>query len=243
MVDLEQTPEQEEVTAQVSEEESKQKVSNEKGEVSGTEEAKPSEDVEKIISERLEEAKKDWERDWQSRKDKELKPLYDRIANFEKEKDDALLRATEQREIDELGDTREVRDWQAQRRELTDRERRAAQKEEEQNKKDEEFAKREQDIDEHEKIIKAYQLAAEDDIDVNELLKAKTPDEMENIALRLTNKKLREQGLKPPQVVDSGVTSSADDSDEAFLKRWNAGDEENSKENQARVNKILSKLR
>ena len=87
--------------------------------------------------------------------------------------------------------------------------------------------------------------------DVPELVKIKSPEHMEDRAARIAAEaklKAKEQakipspekektGFKP----DSATSDAGADSDEAFLTRWNAGEEPMTKENKARIEKILSK--
>ncbi len=140
------------------------------------------------------------QREWQSSKDKELQPLKDKIAELEKQSKESEFARQEARELEQFGDTKEVKDFQTERRRLwTDRdtfsrERNALM----------------QEINvtrEEAKAIKAHKLSIEKGIEVSKLLEAKTPEEMDYIALRIENEMLRETIIKnePPVKVDSGV--------------------------------------
>ena len=88
--------------------------------------------------------------------------------------------------------------------------------------------------------------------DVPELVKIKSPEHMEDRAARIAAEaklKAKEQAKIPiPEKEktgfpkpDSATSDAGGDSDEAFLKAWNAGDIPATKENLARANKIINK--
>jgi len=95
------------------------------------------------------------------------------------------------------------------------------------------------------KWSEAVRLAKEFKVDVSELLTTNSPEEMQLKAELLSLKAkpaepVREPEPKPISKPDSGVSDAGSDSNEAFLKRWNAGDLPPTKENLARVKKIIN---
>jgi len=78
-----------------------------------------------------------------------------------------------------------------------------------------------------------------------ELMKANNPEHMEDkaekIALKMKSEKpaapVKEQMPKP----DSGISDAGADDDKSFIERWNSGDLSATKENLARVKKIINK--
>jgi len=143
------------------------------------------------------------EKEWQSRKDKEFTPLKTQIAELQRQVDEAKLAALEKSELDHWGDTDEVKDFQVERRKMrTDRI--AFEREKMTQEADAKV------VFEEAKAIKAHKLATENGIDEKALLKAETPEQMEVLALKLTNEKLAselEKAQKPPRKIDSGVPS------------------------------------
>ena len=93
----------------------------------------------------------------------------------------------------------------------------------------------------------AEALATEHNLNPSDLLKAANPEAMKLLAKNLalqreldatrTKPETPESGFTP----DSGTSDAGGDSDEAFQKAWNAGDIPATKENLARVQKILNK--
>jgi hypothetical protein len=83
--------------------------------------------------------------------------------------------------------------------------------------------------------------------DARELMKAETPREMElmaqvMVAEQATVKEPPKEETKQPFLKpDSGTSDAGTDSDEAFINRWNSGEEPATKENMERVNKIIKK--
>jgi len=77
--------------------------------------------------------------------------------------------------------------------------------------------------------------------EARELMKAETPREMELLA----QLKVRDLEKKEPQkesvIPDSATSDAGTDSDAAFQERWNKGLEPMTKENKARIEKILKK--
>lgn len=139
----------------------------------------------------------------QSSKDKEWQPLKDRITELEQYAEDARLTAIEKRELDEFGDTKEVRDFQTERRKLADEQRAFGQ---------ERLANQTlaAQVNEQAKGVHARNLATEWGVDEKELLKANTPGEMESLAIRLQNVNLQAKLKdKPPEKLDSSTVSSA----------------------------------
>lgn len=209
MEDMERTQESEEKGGEVSEPEQSQEVSQEGGEVSGEKTSYSLEEVEKL--------KAGWQTEWQSTKDKELKTIYqerDEALKARQEAErksadaarEAARQAYEKAIIDEYGDTNEARGLIEARRE-------ADRLKDEAEQMLAEAKTQHASSMEQAKIVAAYELAAQFNIDVNLLLPAKTPMEMENIALRQHNKNLLTQTItgtktRTAQKVDSGMKTS-----------------------------------
>ncbi len=195
---LEQKEDTTERTEGVSATEQPKQVSVVTTEVSG-EKATPVID-EAEITRRVAEA----EKGWQSRKDKELQPLKQRISELEKLTREKELALTEKRELEEVGDTPELRSFQSNRRRFQEEQSAF----EEKRQATETLAAR---ISEQAKVLQAIQLAKEHGVDDKELLKADTPEAMESLAIKLENQKLKGElaGKSKTQKVDSGVVSIA----------------------------------
>jgi len=118
--------------------------------------------------------------------------------------------------------------------------------------------KKERELNEREKANReamqrmfdeAEALAAEHSLKPSDLLSAGTPEAMKllakNLALQreLDSRQTKEtpkekEGFPAP---DSGTSDAGTDDDASFQKRWNAGDIKATKENIARIQKILNK--
>ena len=120
------------------------------------------------------------------------------------------------------------------------------------------FDKRERELNEKEKSNReamqrmfddAETLAAEHNLKPSDLLSAGTPEAMKllakNLALQreLDTKQTKEtpKGKEGFPTPDSGTSDAGSDSDEAYQKAWNAGDIKATKENLARIQKIINK--
>lgn len=136
--------------------------------------------------------KTEWERESQSRKDKELQPLKDEIEKLSKEAGVSKLQTLEEREITTWGDTPEVKEFHQARRALEEREHNTnvlAQQAALTN-----------------KTNQAKDLAVKYSIDEKTLLECNSPEEMKVTALELALAKRTEAEVeKAPQAVDSGV--------------------------------------
>ena len=79
----------------------------------------------------------------------------------------------------------------------------------------------------------------------SDLMNAANPKHMEDLAEKISLKTKVEVSVAPKKEPlpkpDSGISDAGADSDKAFLERWNSGDLPPTKENIARVNKIISK--
>jgi len=101
------------------------------------------------------------------------------------------------------------------------------------------------------KYDQAIALAKEHNLslaDARDLMDAGSPREMELLAQLKVAEQAKVQTKTPPKeepkegfTPDSGTSDAGADSDEAFLKAWNAGDIPATKENLARANKIINK--
>jgi hypothetical protein len=99
------------------------------------------------------------------------------------------------------------------------------------------------------KYDQSIELATEHNLslaDARELMKAGSPREMELMAQLKVAEKAKVQEESPPKEEtgykpDSGTSDAGGDSDKAFQARWNTGEEPATKENQARIKKILAK--
>ena len=195
--DLEQNQNQLESGEQVSKVEQVPKVSKEEAEVSG------KTFTEAELGKLRGEWKEQLHRDWQSTKDKEFQSLKDQMERVKLEKAEAELKATEEKEYEELGDTAEVRNFQTQRRDLQNKIATLSEREAK-------ALAKEAQLWEDAKLLGAHKTAKELDIDVNELLKANTPEEMQAIAKDLRIKTLEAKlAEKPAEIIDSGGTGTA----------------------------------
>jgi hypothetical protein len=95
------------------------------------------------------------------------------------------------------------------------------------------------------KYDQALELASQHDLslaDARELMAAETPKEMELMAqIKIAERKKVPEPEIPTIKPDSGMSDVGHDSDEEFQKRWNSGDMPATKENVARIQKILKK--
>jgi len=189
----EQTEVTQESTEQVSEVEQAEKVSEEPEKVS--EQTFKQEDIDKAITHKLAEA----EKEWQSRKDRELSEYQTKISNLEKQ----TLATLEAREIDSWGDTAEVKEFQAERRKLYESK---AEFEPLRNKIEAESRRNEMVA----RGMKARELADANGMDVNDLINCNTPEEMNGlVAIWNKFKEKNETDKTPVQIVDSGAPSTA----------------------------------
>ena len=83
--------------------------------------------------------------------------------------------------------------------------------------------------------------------DARELMKADSPREAELMAQLIVAEQAKVTKESPPPETtgfkpDSGTSDAGTDSDKAFQERWNSGEEPATKENQARIKKILAKV-
>lgn len=217
MVDknLEEKQDPKEPTEEVSEKEEPKQVSQVEKKVSGdTEETFTKAQVE----EQKVGYKEELHRDWQSVKDRELQPLKDKIAELEKTSQDSSWATQEAKEVEDMGDTAEVRDFQTKRREQHTLGTTLSQRETD-------ITVKEQRLWEDAKVIGAHKLAKDKEVDVNELLNAKTPEEMETMAVKLENQRLKEKlEEKVPEKIDSDVvTTGVDTSPESAKGKIRAG--------------------
>jgi small-conductance mechanosensitive channel len=176
------------------------KVSGEKGE-----EVKPTLSEEEKINQRLNEALEAKEKEWQSRKDKELSELQSRIGQLNKQLKEKELSTLEKRELETWGDTDEVKNFQAQRRKF--QEELVTFEDEKQS-----ILSLQEKLNEEAKTVKAGKLAKEYGVDAEKLLEAKSPDEMEKLALKLGHQKLQaklKDMERTPQKIDSGIAGGA----------------------------------
>lgn len=206
MADLETTTVEAEQVKETSNEESAKQVSPENEQVSSITE----EDVTKRIEEALTTFKgsEEYVTAVQSAKDKsigkETQPLRDKILELEKTMTNQTLGLQEKRELEDLGDTKEVRDWQVERRKISE----ATYEVTQQKEANKLFA---ETLSAEAKTIKAHRLSTDKDIDLKELLKCETPEEMDSLSLKLENESLKTQLAekdKPPQKLDSGTNSA-----------------------------------
>ena len=210
----------------VVEEQVKEEISTPVSETASTEE--------KTTSEKDDE----WKRSMQSRADKaesKAQKLDSELQNLRKEREQQRLEAR-QKEIAALADEP---DEQA-------KVRRKHQLEDEVNKLQELRTQEEGAV--QRKYDQAIELARQHNLsldDARELMNAGTPREMELLA----QIKVAEQakGSAPPKETtgfpkpDSGTSDAGSDDDASFQKRWNAGELPATKENIARIQKIINK--
>ena len=190
-------------------------------------------------------------------------------ATSEKQKDDEWKRMMQSRtdtaestaqklekELQQLRKDREQQRLEAQRKEIADladepeeqaKVRRRHEREDKLRKIDEEIAQKEGAVER--KYDQAIELATKHNLslaDARELMNAGTPREMELLAqikvaeqAKVTKppKETKESGFKP----DSGTSDAGSDDDASFQKRWNAGELPATKENIARIQKIINK--
>ena len=204
--------------------------------------SKPASEVtspeEKATSEK-QKAEDDWKRTMQSRTDKAEHSL-----------------KSAQEELQKLHNDREQQRLVARRKEIVDLEgepdeqakvRRKHELEDEVNKLQELKSKEEGAV--QRKYDQAIDLARQHSLsldDARDLMDAGSPKEMELLAQLKVAEKAKVQGA-PPIVKegfpkpDSGTSDAGGDSDEAFLKGWNAGDIPTTKENLERARKIVNK--
>jgi len=181
----------------------------------------------------------EWKRMMQSKADKAefaLKSAQGQLQELRKEREQQRLEAR-QKEIAALADEP---DEQAKAR-------RKHQLEDEVNKLQELKTQEEGAV--QRKYDQAIELATKHNLslaDARELMNAGTPREMELLAqikvaeqAKVTKppKETKESGFKP----DSGTSDAGSDDDASFQKRWNAGELPATKENIARIQKIINK--
>ena len=186
-MDTEQTEVQAEVTEKAPEMEQKQEVSQEAEQVSETPEPTFTQaDIDAKVAER--------ETEWQSRKDKEFQPLKDENDKLKQADEDSKLKTLEEREITQWGDTPEVKELQAERRQVA------------KDKHDTEVLAAKTAWTNFN--LQANEYASKYGIDKASLLESESPGEMRVKALEMAlEKKEGAEVEKAPQVVDSGVQS------------------------------------
>ena len=201
----------------------------------------PGEEISKEVPQSSKETKAtsekddEWKRMMQSRTDKaeaDAQKAKERLQRIEQEAEQQRL-AERKRQIEALADEPEEQTKLRRRHELED----ANRKLEEEN------------LVLYEKVWKKYDqsIALADKYNLSpaearELMKADTPKEMELQAKLLVKDLEKAETSKPETIIpDSGRSDAGTDSDEAFQKRWNAGDIPATKENLARINKIINK--
>ena len=199
------------------------------------------------------EAKETSERQRTEEEFRKLQSIMTKAINESKAKDSTIQSV--QNELQELRNQMERQRLEAQKKELEDakdkpellRIIRRRHEVEERERKFKEDSERVQ-----ENMLNAWEdskrLAKEYGVDFSELLDCKTSRERELLAYKLSKEQAKEQTKTPPKeepkegfTPDSGTSDAGADSDEAFLKAWNAGDIPATKENLARANKIINK--
>ena len=153
------------------------------------------------VARQIQEALKEAEKEWQSRKDTELQPLKDQNAALAKQLEDGKLAVQEQREIDAWGDTPEVKAFHEERRQHTI-----------QLGKDREERERVQTLANQvnltNRMTKAKEIAtAHPGMDVEDLMRCKSPEEMQGL-VDIFEKIKTNLARKPVQKVDSSVPSA-----------------------------------
>ena len=192
MADLEQAEAVVEPVEQVSVTEQAEQVSGKTEEVVSEEPKLTQADIEKAVTDRLKAA----ETDWQSRKDRELQPLKDKLEQQEKALTEHQLSVLEKKELEELGDTPETRKFHTDRRKFYD----------EKQSNDILVARAIQTN----KTYNAREISAEYGVDKDALMAGDSPEAMRVIAKALAYEKLQEKKAEeaPSQEVDSGVPST-----------------------------------
>ena len=191
-METEQTEVTTEPTEQVSTTEPAEKVSEKPEEVS--EPTFKQEDIDKAVTAKLAEA----ETEWQSRKDTEFGNYQNKIKELETQS----LNAQEAREIADWGDTEQTKEFQEARRAFM-----ASKAEWEPKRlKVEEESRRNELVA---RGMRAKELADANGMDVNDLLKCKSPDEMNGL-VEIWNRFKEKSKIdnSPVQVVDSGAPSA-----------------------------------
>lgn len=204
---LEQNPNPEEPTGEASDEEITEPVSGEEEEVSGEEKVEP---IPTFTEGDIAKKREEWEREWQSRKDKEFSEYQTKIRDLERQARTAELAAKEKGELDRWleagGDETQIKEFQTERRRFL----------EEQSKfvaEQEENRALATQLNEQAKAIAVHRLSGEYGVEEKELLDAKTPGEMEMIAVKLAYQKNKEEldkkaKEKLSQKIDSGTPSA-----------------------------------
>jgi len=217
---------------------------NQAGEVKEQLKEEISEDASKATSpeekETSEKQKEDeWKRTMQSRTDKAefaLKSTQTELQKLRSEREQQRLVARRKEIADLEGDTdeqakvkrkHELEDEVNKLQELKEQEEGAVQR------------KYDQAID----LARQHSLSLDD---ARDLMDAGTPKEMELLAQLKVAEKAKGQETPPKEKEgfpkpDSAISDAGGDSDEAFVKGWNAGDIPATKENLARSQKILNK--
>lgn len=144
------------------------------------------------------------EKEWQSRKDEEFSRLQNEVGELRKKVTLASLATQEQKELESWGDTPEVRDFQGERRKFFEE-------------KDTIVSERDKFRTIANKAEMATRFYAAKEIadkhpglDVDYLLRCKSPDEMQEIVKLYENlKENLQEGVKAPQKIDSGVTQAS----------------------------------
>jgi hypothetical protein len=196
MDDLEQAKVEAEPKPEVSVTEPKIEVSPQPtAEVSGEKEQPKTfkqEDLDKLVA--------DKEKEWQSRKDRELSELQNKVGELDKRAKLAELAVQEKRELETWGDTAEVKQFQDERRKFT----------EIQNSIIAEKARIETLANQTNmtaRMMKAREIVSENPgMDVHDLLKCKTPEEMTDLVgiYKKIEAKFKSNG-KEGQKLDSSV--------------------------------------
>lgn len=165
----------------------------------GDEVSEPKVITEDDIAQRVADA----EKGWQKRKDIEFHNYQNEIRELKQKSRDAELTAREKFEQESYGDVDGLKDFHESRRRHQDEVGRF-----EQEKADVQALAASLNVTQ--KANRAKELAAEYSIDVKELLKAETPEEMEKMAIKFGYDKLSEEAKTKPSVkVDSNVPSVA----------------------------------
>jgi len=213
--------------------------SNQAGEVKEVPQEKPSEVVSAPLPEKKETSRIEDTKEYrlmQSMKDRAEAQAQRVEKELEKLRREQEVRELEfrRKELDDAKDEPELQRIVRKRHELEDERKRFA----EQKQRDEEAMTR--------KWSDAVRLAKEFKVDAGELLTTNSPEEMqlkaENLSLKAAKETPAEVEREPKPIPkpDSGISDAGSDSNESFLKRWNAGDLPPTKENLARVKKIIS---
>jgi len=211
----------------------------------GTVEEQVKEEISKPVSETVSTGEKatsesdEWKRMMQSRADKaefKAQSLEKELQTLRKEREQQRLEAR-QKEIAALSDEPDEQAKVRRKHQLEDELLRL----EEQKTQQEGAVQRKYD--------QAIELATKHNLslaDARELMKAETPREMELLAQLKLAEKARDS--KPPKETkgtgfkpDSATSDAGGDDDKSFLERWNAVELPATKENLARIRKIINK--